>query len=589
MAKVKLEANTQDAQKKIQKLRQEIDKLDKQVKSPKKYNLQTKGLGVGSMAGGLGLGGRAMGMTVAAGSAIGGLAATALTKLVNVLGSAIPALLKFGLGIDNVNGLMEKWSHALESYSNAPQKALERAMQLDSLDDERRAHGTKTVGEEVAWFEAYKSIAGNDFNSMLLTKFETLLEQVKSGDVNAIETVKQFDTMTGYTATGPRGEMEEEWAIANHLNKMNTYEFMTEMLKGYNAALAKGDYSKTDAMLKLVGNRGISAIRKLGDLSTLEKDKADIQKQWESVLPQDLEERMLKYASMAEKEAALSKVYEIAIPESGMSQNYGQNGDKKTGDNYILDGAAMDRDKKELSYNALAGTNTEIRDSVIKEAEQDFNKLKEQVINSDFGKYINEKVVDPLKTQFDTLKDTVKKTQEDIAKIAGMIPEPKDTMKTASKAVGTGFKVASFINPAMPLPPAQLFTNVIPAMIDGKFKFNGESKDGKSSFNPAYYAGRAAVGLMNTTSLINPSMMLPTRLLDASLPHLLNKKNDEPKKTDKKDEETKKQNQEVVTALKEVTTSLKTNANATNQMNQTMQKGLVVNGSTTGNSPAVFA
>ena len=128
MAKVKLEANTQDAQKKIQKLRQEIDKLDKQVKSPKKYNLQTKGLGVGSMAGGLGLGGRAMGMTVAAGSAIGGLAATALTKLVNVLGSAIPALLKFGLGIDNVNGLMEKWSHALESYSNAPQKALERAM-----------------------------------------------------------------------------------------------------------------------------------------------------------------------------------------------------------------------------------------------------------------------------------------------------------------------------------------------------------------------------------------------------------------------------------------------------------------------------
>ena len=567
MAKVELKANTQDAQKKIQKLRQEIDKLDKQVKSPKKYNLQTKGLGVGSMAGGLGLGGRAMGMTVAAGSAIGGLAATALTKLVGVLSAAIPALLKFGLGIDNVNGLMKKWSGALESYSNAPEKALDRAMQMDALDDEKRAHGTKSVGEEVAWYEAYKSIAGNDFNSMLLTKFETLLEQVKSGDVNAIETVKQFDTMTGYTATGPRGEMEEEWAIANHLNKMNTYEFMTEMLKGYNAALAKGDYSKTDAMLKLVGNRGISAIRKLGDLSTLEKDKADIQKQWESVLPPEVEQKLLQAASDAEKQAAMAKVFEYAVPESGLKN--------------VATGAQTDYDSKKLSFDTL-GSNEEVVDSALAQMESDWNTIVDQAVTSPLGKAIKDAVVEQLKQYGEQLSGLI----DNIGDLTETVKQIRDT-NLYDKLIGE--HIDAGLEWLMPSPDAteQLYSKMPRPSKRQRLAFGDNAYYPLVASHPNYEIQKM---FEERQRLANPDNPVIQEMFN---PETFNKRFwkslREPQTKGKKVEEDKKQNQEVVTALKEVTTSLKTNANATNQMNQTMQKGLVVNGSTTGNSPAVFA
>ena len=55
MANVDIKANTQDAQKKIRQLKQDIEKLDKQIKNPRKYNLQTKGLNAGSFSGGAGL------------------------------------------------------------------------------------------------------------------------------------------------------------------------------------------------------------------------------------------------------------------------------------------------------------------------------------------------------------------------------------------------------------------------------------------------------------------------------------------------------------------------------------------------------
>lgn len=188
MANVEIKANTQDAQRKIKQLRQDIDKLDKQIKTPKKYNLQTKGVG-GSLAGNAGIGGMAMGMAVAGGSMFGGIAAAAFSKLVNVLSAAIPALLKFGLGIDNVNGLMQKWSGALEAYSNAPEKALQHADSMDALDDERRAHGTKSLAEEYGWSEAFRNVGGNEFSNQILTRIETLVEQAKGGNIEAIETL----------------------------------------------------------------------------------------------------------------------------------------------------------------------------------------------------------------------------------------------------------------------------------------------------------------------------------------------------------------------------------------------------------------
>ena len=365
-------------------MRQDIDRLDKQIKSPKKFNLQTKGFNTGSIAGGAGLGSRAMGMAVAGGSALGGLAAGALSKLVNVLSAAVPALLKFGLGIDNVNGLMKKWSGTLDTYSNAPERAMTNADSMDALDDERRAHGTKTLAEEFGWSEAYRNVGGADFNNQILTRVETLVEQAKAGNIEAIDTIKSLDTLKGYTdSVGDSREMTPDYAIASHLNEMNTYEVLAEILKGYHNAKAEGDYTKIDALTKFLGRRGVGIANKLNDVSEVERQKEIYAEDWKRIHTN--ETTVMAAAGVSEIERSRGKIYNYGVP-SGGEQN-------------IINGALNEAASNKMAYKALAGTNSEIIDGVSDEFSKDWDETVNKIKSSPVAEALNESVIEPLKKQ----------------------------------------------------------------------------------------------------------------------------------------------------------------------------------------------
>lgn len=388
MANVDIKANTQDAQKKIRQLKQDIEKLDKQIKNPRKYNLQTKGINAGSISGGAGLTSRAMGMAVAGGSMLGGLASRALDKLIGVLSAAVPALLKFGLGIENVNGLMTKWKGALEAYSNTPEKALSNADTLDALDDERRAHGTKTNGEEFAWSEAFSNVGGKEFRNQLLTRAQTLLEQALAGDVQAVQTVQSLDTYLGLRAVGDRGEMAEEYAIGSHIQNMNTYEFLAEILKGYHNAKQQGDYTKIDAITKVLGRTGVGIANKINDLDEVTRQRDILKAEWDKIATN--EQLELDNAAKAELVRSRAKIFGYHVPQ-GSEQN-------------ILKGANAEYDAAELAYKALGSTNSDMVNKAREEFEKDLNEVAEQVKNS------------PLVTAINDMADTIKAEIEDLKK-----------------------------------------------------------------------------------------------------------------------------------------------------------------------------
>lgn len=281
MAVVSIKGDTRDAQRKIKALRQDIDNLDKAAKKPKKVNMQTKGISTGSIAASAGMiGSKTMGMAVAGGSFIGSVAASAFSKLVEVLSTAIPAVLKFGLGIDNVTGLMNKWSKALDAYSNAPAEAMKRADSMDALDDERRAHNNRSLAEEYAWTEAFTNVGGSEFQNRILTRIQALIDGALGGDISSLSTLQQLDRKVGEVAVGPRGEMADEYAIGSHLQEMSTHEILAEILKNYHSAREQGDYSAVGAMEELVGRRGLGIINKLTDVGDIERQKALYEQKW---------------------------------------------------------------------------------------------------------------------------------------------------------------------------------------------------------------------------------------------------------------------------------------------------------------------
>ena len=621
MANVDIKANTSDAQKKIKKLKEDIEKLDKQIKSPKKYNLQTKGLNVGSIAGGAGLGSRAMGMAVAGGSMVGGLAATALSKLVNVLSAAIPALLKFGLGIDNVNGLMKKWSSSLDAYSNAPERALSNADNMDALDDERRAHGTATLAEEYGWSQAFRNVGGSEFNNQILTRIETLVEQAKAGNIEAIDTIKALDTIKGYTYTdeGNSDEKTPDYAIASHLNEMNTYEVLAEILRGYHGAKAQGDYTKIDALTKFLGRRGVGIANKLGDVSDVERQRATLAAEWNRIHTN--ESSIMDKAAEAEIIRSKGNIYNYGVPASGEGN--------------IITGAKNEADTAELTYKALAGTNDEIKKSLTEEISKDWDATIEKIKENPIGKAINDNIVEPITTATKNAVEAIEKFNEfskDLTpkkfidgvkeKVINDFNQMRDEAvedfnkskvghavntygKWGKDAYNYGFdtqlnaaaSVFKFISPFLPqkdkivAPTTEVNT---PAPSEGQIKaFGDNAYKPLVEDNPFYEAQKKfeeeLVKKAEAAGEAIPEFLDPATFNERFYKEFVNPPKQENKAEQQQKQEEQKQSQAVITALGEVANNLKTSTAATNHMTQTLQKGITLNSSGTGTSTATFA
>lgn len=564
MAVVSIKGDTKDAEKKIKALKQDIDKLDQSARKPKKVNVQTKGIGTSGISGQAGLGSKAMGMAVAGGSLMGGLAATAIQKLVNVLSAAIPALLKFGLGIDNVTGSMSKWSKALEAYTNAPEHALQRADNMDALDDERRAHNSKTLAEEYAWTEAFTNVGGSEFKNQILTRVQSLVEQALGGDLSAIETISKLDRITGTTFSPTRGEEINEYALQSHLGELSTHEIIAEILKNYHGAKESGDYSKVDAMEQLFGRRGMGVVNKLADVGDVERQKDLYVQKWNETHTNESE--IMAQAAKAEEIRSLGKVYQYGVPEGG--------------EKYIETGAQNQADTDKLTYEALGSDGSKIQEQAINDLKQDWNKVVDQTLASPLGKAINETVVEPLKeyrNSINSVIDTIDNMYEDLQGLKNFsqgvykgtglldfLESPDATTQLISeKPSPSPTQIAAFGDNAYK-PLVESDSRYLPAKeFETNILKNAEGKDSydaiKEIFNPDTFNQRFYDRYFN------------------------NKNKEQPQ-----DKQSEKTAGEVVTALNDVSTNLKNNIAATQTMTNTLKSGLTINGINASGGAASF-
>lgn len=185
--------------------------------------------------------------------------------------------------------------------------------------------------------------------------------------------------------------MEKEYAIGSHLDDMNTYQVLAEVLRGYHAAKEEGDYTKIDALTKLIGRRGIGIANKLGDVSEVERQAQLLANKWNETHRN--ESAIMNAAAETELIRSEGRIYNYGVPTSGEEN--------------IITGAKNEMEASKLAYEALSGKHTEVIEKASEAIKDDFGKLSEQVKNSPIGKAIQESIIEPMQEYGTVLGETV--------------------------------------------------------------------------------------------------------------------------------------------------------------------------------------
>jgi hypothetical protein len=262
-ATVKIKGDVQDAQNKIKKLRQEVDRLEREARKPKKVNVQTPSIMsafTSSFAGSSGaaknaahygslirMGGKGIGL--AASTAVGTFLGSAIGEVVSALKAFAPAILRASTGVTNVGMRLKKFMTVIETYSHPQDESVRRANTIDAIDDERRNHNTSKLSEEAAFTEAWEEVAGASARTML----------------------DRLHSVIGSARSGVWSEMEEAWKLLENfgitnqdLNK-SVWEVMAQMLQAYSEAGADGKNELEPYMKRIFGDRNMGVVRKAGD------------------------------------------------------------------------------------------------------------------------------------------------------------------------------------------------------------------------------------------------------------------------------------------------------------------------------------
>ena len=406
MAKFKIHADTKDAQAKIKDLQKQVRILEREAGKKKRVNMQS-----GFLSGGIQKVGAA---SVAMGSFVGGIGAnlvsSAFSKLVNVLGAVIPLILKFGFGFKNLVGMANKWTKALEAATNAPEHALAAADRLDALDDERRAHGNKTLGDEYAWDRAFKDVAGDAFKNQLIQRIENLKLTALGGDEESMRILSQLDEMRLENLGPQSNQIAVPTArIGSRLAELSTHELFAEILDIYNKRKASGDYSTADVLEKLIGARGMGVVSKLGDTAALTERMQSYKSEWDKVFSgltdemiskmspaevqqalkkaRELESKMLEQADQSELIRGKGAIHTYLVPDSGLEN--------------IKLGAQNQAEADILASKALSNDSSKIIAEAKAELVKDADELARQFKESPFGKFIIDNIYTPTKKFFE--------------------------------------------------------------------------------------------------------------------------------------------------------------------------------------------
>ena len=319
-AEVKITANTRDAQQKIQRLKKEVDNLDKLAKKPKTINVK----GNGKLGGVAGAAGSAIGAgAVATGNLIADAIKGFIKQYIPSVARLSAGLLGKGFGLQELERAVTRITpkfrslmDALDTFGNPGTEALDRADRIDALDDERRSHNSQTLAEEYAYSKAFSNIAGVN-GSQLVDRVQSLLDMATSGSISEMD--RAWKQLNGFGVT------------YEDIQKGSTWQVLQKMLAAYAAAGADGENELEPNMQQIVGKRQMAAVRKIGDGTELAQQTADLVKEFNERIQNQQE--ILRYAAQSEVTRAVADIESMAVPNEGFTRK-GPNGEDIDG--YIM-------------------------------------------------------------------------------------------------------------------------------------------------------------------------------------------------------------------------------------------------------------
>lgn len=304
-AEVKITANTRDAQQKIQRLKKEVDNLDKLAKKPKTINVK----GNGKLGSAIGAAGSAIGAgAVAKGNLIADAIKGFLKQYIPSVARLSAGLLGKGFGLQELERAVTRITpkirslfDALETFGNPGTEALDRADRIDALDDERRSHNSQSLAEEYAYSKAFSNIAGVN-GSQLVDRVQSLLDMATSGSISEMD--RAWKQLNGFGVT------------YEDIQKGSTWQVLQKMLTAYAAAGVDGENELEPNMQQIVGKRQMAAVRKIGDGTELAQQAADLTKEFNERIQNQQE--ILREAAQSEVTRAKADIESMAVPKEGL-------------------------------------------------------------------------------------------------------------------------------------------------------------------------------------------------------------------------------------------------------------------------------
>ncbi len=330
MAKIKITADTKDAQAKVKKLKADVLELQKTVQKRTTMQINTDGsrrytttetyhsagrgmkaryTSMGASVGGSGRNGEKEGRKNAIiGGVISGLSGSLVSTLLNNIplilagiGKGIDTLTMGATNLQSMGETLRKYMELGDAITNPAKGSLERGDSLDALDDERRANKSATLGDEVAWREAFTNQTGTNADQ-LLQRGQSFFDMATSGNMEEMEKAWKILTPTGLTF--------------EDLQNNSTWENLLKLIEAYHKAGEDGMNELEPIMQEIFGRRGMVALRKAGDGSSIRTNFETLRDTYREYV-EPSEKAMLEATDRAELTRSRARIVDLGMPAGG--------------------------------------------------------------------------------------------------------------------------------------------------------------------------------------------------------------------------------------------------------------------------------
>ena len=328
MAKIKITADTKDAQAKVKKLKADVLELQKTIQkrttmqinadgsrrytTTETYHSSGRGMKTrytsverqtgGSSSSGSGMMGSIVGGVVSGGVGAGiGLLMQNAPVVISALGMAIDKVTNNVFNLQGAFESLKKQMEFLDVIDKPGQTALTRGDSLDALDDERRANNTASIGDEKAWRESFAKTTGTNADQ-LLQRGKSFFDMATSGNMEEMEKAWKILAPTGITFSD--------------LQNNSTWENLLKLIEAYHKAGEDGMNELEPIMQEIFGRRGMAAIRKAGDGASIRSDFTELRQTYAEYVEPN-EQAVLAATDAAEMTRAKAGIIDLGLPAGG--------------------------------------------------------------------------------------------------------------------------------------------------------------------------------------------------------------------------------------------------------------------------------